>query len=218
MNNTVDEHEVENNVRKCGFELKAKMLSAYPEYDGGKVLKKAKWKAVKISDTLEGLPVDKEDLVQDYLLKIWQKRDDYNPKTGTRSAFAGGIIEGCAKNDYRDILNRNTREGTSMDAPIADTKADSAEKTHADVHPDESALLPTNLRGARRIRVETDIRLAMAWMTKVDWTIFSLRWKFGVSHADLAKELHWTENKLRWYLKKYEKRYAAFFGLKRSRH
>lgn len=70
-----------------------------------------------------------------------------------------------------------------------------------------------NFRGARRIRLETDLRLMRSLMSKADWTIFSLRWKFGASDAELARELGWTENKLRWHLKKYEKQYAVFFWL-----
>jgi len=215
----MNKSEQENNSEDHSnvFELKANMLAAYPEYNDGKTFKKAKWKARTMAAFLEDIPINKEDLVQDYLAKIWEKRGEFDPSQGTRGGFAGGIIEGMAKNDYRAIKRRHWREGLSTDEPIHGGKEDSRPLTHADCYSEDSDLLPANYRGARRIRTTTDLHWIRKVMPKEDWTIFLLRWKYGTSNADLARVLGWTENKLRWHIRDYEKCYSKLLGVKRTR-
>ena len=198
------------------FNLSPEDLADIPEFDGGKVLVHAKWKAARFRGLLGVNREDAEDLIQNFLFKVWEKRGEYNPTLASRTTFAEQLIEGESLNANRRIAKRRFHEAESLDVKLEGGKPGSREITRADVTPEDSSLMPANYRGARRIRTNADLSFIRELMGGgIDWRIFSLRWKYAISDEELARELGWTIGKLRWHLKGYEKRYARLLGVKR---
>lgn len=116
------------------------------------------------------------------------------------------------------LASQQSRFGASLDASTASNAgADEVAQTFADITSDEDAG-GCNLRGAAKIRVETDLALIREMLSADDWAVFIRRYEAKLSNRDLAKELGWTEDKLRWFLKGYTKRVSRMLGVKRPEH
>ena len=110
-----------------------------------------------------------------------------------------------------------SRFGASLDAPVVaneDGKNDS-ESTFSDITGDE--VVPGGLRGSARIRMETDLALIREMLTDDDWAVFIRRFEGKVSNRELAEELGWTEDRIRWFLKGYQKRLSRLLGVRPPR-
>ena len=187
------------------------------DFANGDVLVDANWKAARFRGLQNINEHDAEDLVQDFLFKVWLKRDDYDPSKGSRRTFARGLIEGDALNANRRIEARRNREKLTLDMPLEGGKPNSHEIAHADIVPEDSDLASVTYRGARQIRTTCDLDLIHEMMGDgPDWRIFILRWQFRITNEELAEELGWTIGKLRNHLKGYERRWSRRLGVRRS--
>lgn len=142
----------------------------------------------------------------------------WNPERGASPAtFCSTTAKFAGLKAVDALAGHQLRFGTSLDEPTKSDGGDdgSDRRTLADTMSDETAT--ANLRGAARIRVETDLLLAREMLSRDDWAVFIRRYEAKLSNRELAEELGWTEDKLRWFLKGYEKRVGKLFGVKPSR-
>ena len=201
------------------YHLDVDALKDEPVFANGGVLVDAQWKAARFRGLQNVNEHDAEDLVQDFLFKVWLKRDEYEPAKGaSRRTYARGLIEGDSLNANRRIEAQRHREKLTLDEPLPNGKPGSREITHADTVCEDAPGMPANYRGARQIRTSCDLDLIHEMMgDTADWKIFILRWRYRLSNEDLAEELDWTISKLRHHLKGYERRWARLLGVRRSR-
>lgn len=201
------------------YQLKVEDLKDEAVFANGDVLVDAKWKAARFRGLQNINEHDAEDLVQDWLCKVWQKRGDYDPTKGaSRRTYAKGLIEGDSLNDNRRIEAQRDREKLTLDKKVEGGKPGSREMTNADRINEDSDLMPPNFRGARRIRTTCDLDLIHDMMGDgPDWRIFILRWLYPVTNEALAEELGWTISKLRNHLKGYERRWSRILRVHRTR-
>ena len=201
------------------YHLSVEDLKDEVVFANGDVLVDAKWKAARFRGLQNVNEETAEDLVQDWLLKIWKKRSEYDPEKGaSRRTYAKGIIEGDALNDNRRIEAQRVREKLTLDEKIPNGKPGSHEITYADTVREDAPGMPANYRGARQIRTSCDLDLIHEMMgDTADWKIFILRWRYRLTNEELAEELDWTISKLRHHLKGYERRWARLLGVRRSR-
>lgn len=202
-----------------GFRIQPKDLADNPVFANGKVLVDANWKAARFRGLQNVNEHDAEDLVQDWLCKVWKKRGEYDPAKGaSRRSYAKGIIEGDALNANRRIENLRDREKLTLDTKVEGGKPGSRELTRVDRVGEDAPGMPANYRGARQIRTSCDLDLIHEMMgDTADWKIFILRWRYRLTNEELAEELDWTISKLRHHLKGYERRWARLLGVRRSR-
>lgn len=201
------------------YHLEADVFRDDPVFANGKVLVDANWKAARFRGLQNVNEHDAEDLVQDWLCKVWEKRGEYDPsKDASRRTYAKGIIDGMSLNDNRRIKALRDREKLTLDEKVPNGKPGSHEIAFADTVREDAPGMPANYRGARQIRTSCDLDLIHEMMGDTDdWKIFILRWRYRLSNEDLAEELKWTISKLRHHLKGYERRWARLLGVRRSR-
>ena len=158
-----------------------------------------------------------EDIVRDKVVKAihlsWDPDGGASPAT-----FATTTAKFAALKAVDALVARQSRFGASLDEPSkADGGEDDSDKrTLSDITPDE--VVSGGWRGTRRIHAEVDLRLIKEMLPRDDWAVFIRRYEAKLSNRDLAKELGWTEDKLRWFLKGYTKRVSRLLGVKRPEH
>ena len=142
----------------------------------------------------------------------WTSTGGASPAT-----FASTTARFAALKAVDALAARQDRFGASLDASAKSNGGeDSDAQTFADLTSDEDAE-GYNLLGAAKIRVETDLALLREMVSAKDWAVFIRRYEAKLSNRELAEELGWTEDKLRWFLKGYKKRLSKLLGMKRPR-
>lgn len=157
-----------------------------------------------------------EDIVRDKVVKTvhlsWNLDGGASPAT-----FATTTAKFAALKAVDALAARQSRFGASLDEPSkTDGGEDGSDKrTLSDITPDE--VVPGGWRGMRHIHAEVDLRLIKEMLSRDDWAVFIRRYEAKLSNRELAEELGWTEDKLRWFLKGYEKRLSRLLGVKLPR-
>lgn len=157
-----------------------------------------------------------EDIVRDKVVKAICL--SWNPEGGASPAtFATTTAKFAALKAVDALAARQNRLATSLDEPSKTDRGEdgSDKRTLADITPDE--IVPGGWRGTRRIHAEVDLRLIKEMLSRDDWAVFIRRYEAKLSNRELAEELGWTEDKLRWFLKGYERRVGKLLGVKPSR-
>lgn len=153
-----------------------------------------------------------EDSVSEKVVRAirlsWKPNGGASPAT-----FASTTAKFAALKAVDALAAHQSRFGTSLDAPVNSDGGDdgSDDRTLADTMNDETA--PGSLHGAAKIRVETDLSLIRDILSREDFAVFIRRYGAKVSNRELAAELGWTEDRLRWFLRGYQKRLSRLFGI-----
>ena len=169
------------------------------------------------------LQADGEETRKELEARVGEKvvktiRLTWNPVGGASPAtFASTTAKFAALKAVDALTAHQLRFGTSLDEPVKSDGGDdgSDSRTLADTTSDEMAT--SNLRGAAKIRVETDLSLIRDMLSRDDFAVFIRRYESKLSNRELAEEMGWTEDKLRWFLKGYEKRLSRLLGFKPPR-
>ena len=116
-------------------------------------------------------PRDREEVLQDCVLKVWQEIDRFDPEKGSWTSWLTAIARNAALNRARAEKNRETGE-------LSDDEADSAST------PEEEAL--------RRERREALLR-ALNTLGSRDRILFYRKYYYRQSTAQIAAELGMSE-------------------------
>lgn len=167
-----------------------------------------------LQETAEETRKELEDEVLQKVLKAvyfhWSPTGGASPAT-----FVSMTAHFAALKAVDALALRQNRFGASLDAPAKPNAVSEDEaQTFADITSDADAASGI-LAGEEKICAAVDLEFIRSMLSADDWAIFIRRYERRISNRQLAAELGWTEDKLRWYLKGYEKRLSKLLAVKR---
>jgi DNA-directed RNA polymerase specialized sigma24 family protein len=156
------------------------------------MLAAAAYHARKVARTMRLSDVDREDVEQNILLVLLERRRFFDPARGAWSSFADRIARQAAQGVADEIGAERRIRGGSLDQPAADDGSTLGELIEADRRPDHDAehVLQLPLALAKFIAgLPDELALVARWSLQEDGDLAEAQRRSGLSTSEFYRRL-----------------------------
>ena len=131
----------------------------------------------------------------------------FNPLLTTKpTTYTYQTANIAAKQAAAELIDWRIHNGLSADRPVDGDDENGEKPTHAEAQGDKC-------RSVGSMLARMDLAYLRRFMTPTERLVFNARYYQDASDTELYVKLGWTESRWRWFLKRYERKFAQLADL-----